>query len=121
VPKWFIKWLKRFYCHRIKKENSKLEKKVEHLKSKYYQVFIYLFDSQRFMRRLVEKPFEFGFESSSEACIFSIGGFDLKGNIQTDEEIILKEDPETHLFWDLVHPTTKAHKVVAKEWLKFFS
>ncbi|MCF6765369.1 SGNH/GDSL hydrolase family protein [Thiotrichales bacterium 19S3-7] len=112
--------LKHYYLHRLKKENIKLDRKIDFLKVKYRDSQIHLFDSFRFMKRVINKPFEFGFENATNPCILSVGGFDLKGNIQTDEAIVVKENAETHLFWDLVHPTTKAHQVIANEWFKYF-
>ncbi|MCF6775101.1 SGNH/GDSL hydrolase family protein [Thiotrichales bacterium 19X7-9] len=112
--------VKRYYLNRLTKENAKLDKKIDQLKVKYRDSQIHLFDGFRFMRRVMNKPFEFGFENATNPSILSVGGFDLKGNIQSDADILVQENPDTHLFWDLVHPTTKAHQVVADEWLKYF-
>ncbi|MCF6807100.1 SGNH/GDSL hydrolase family protein [Thiotrichales bacterium 19S9-12] len=116
-----VNLIKRYFSYRIARENMKLDKKVETLKNKYRQTQINLFDGYRFMKRLINKPFDFGFENAICPCILSLGGFDLKGNIQDESEIVIKENPETHLFWDLVHPTTKAHQVVASEWAKYIT
>lgn len=114
--KLIVKLLKKFFRHRVIQINKSI--KVNHikLKSKFEDCNISLFDSFDFMRLLFENADEYGFTNINSACIHSLGGFDIKGQKQLDESLSIEHDPESSFFWDLVHPTTKVYKLVARNW-----
>ncbi|WP_119328828.1 SGNH/GDSL hydrolase family protein [Cysteiniphilum halobium] len=112
-PKLMVIWLKKYIKHNIIKQNKQLEIGINRLKEKYPFVQIYLFDAYALLHEALETPMAFGFDNATEACIRSFGGVDGSGEIQTD--IPIEHDPQTHLFWDYVHPTTKAQKMLAEK------
>ncbi|WP_440616104.1 SGNH/GDSL hydrolase family protein [Cysteiniphilum sp. 6C5] len=112
-PKPIVVWLKKYIKRNIVKQNKQLESGVNKLKEKYPFVQIYLFDAYTLLHEALETPMAFGFDNATEACIKSFGGVDANGEIQTD--ISIEHDPQTHLFWDYVHPTTKAQKMLAEK------
>ena len=110
-PKIVVKWLKRYIKKNIIKQNNLLSEGVIALQRKYPEVQIGLFDAYSLLHETLDNPLAFGFENATEACVKSFGGVDEKGEIQKNPPI--EYDPQTHLFWDYVHPTTKAHKMLA--------
>ncbi|MFZ9036327.1 MAG: SGNH/GDSL hydrolase family protein [Francisellaceae bacterium] len=118
LPRFIVGWLKHYLKHGIKKQNGRLAKGIDMLTAKYPFVRLRLFDTYGFLHQVIENPLAYGFDDISGVCVESFGGVDAKGVIQTDIPII--NDPVTHLFWDYVHPTTKAHKLLADEMLKLY-
>ncbi len=115
-PSPVVKVLKKYIKSQVDKENKKLDKALIALRFKYPNVRVNLFDAHRLFLDVMDSPEGFGFENVTEACVKSFGGVDEKGIVQTD--IHIDHDPVTHLFWDYVHPTTKAHKMLAEYMLK---
>lgn len=60
------------------------------------------FDAFALFRKIVKDPAEFGFSDASTACLH-LSPFSLCAN------------PDGHLFWDSVHPTTRGHEILADE------
>jgi phospholipase/lecithinase/hemolysin len=60
------------------------------------------FDTFALFREIVADPADFGFGDVTTACLH----FD---------PLSLCADPDTHLFWDGVHPTTRGHEILADE------
>ncbi|MFT6835766.1 MAG: thermolabile hemolysin [Francisellaceae bacterium] len=118
-PAWFVKILTKIYKHQVVRQNKKIIKAVAELRRKYSHVQIELFDAYTFLNCVIQDPATFGIENTVDPCIDSFGGFDLQGKIQ--ENIEINGDPETYLFWDWVHPTTKGHKIMAQEIHKLLS
>ena len=114
--KLIVKLLKKFFRHRVIQINKSIQVNHIKLKSKFEDCNISLFDSFDFMRLLFENADEYGFTNINSACIHSLGGFDIKGQKQLDESLSIEHDPESSFFWDLVHPTTKVYKLVARNW-----
>ena len=55
------------------------------------------------MRQTVSDPSEYGFTDVSTRCVTAAG---------------ICADPDGHLFWDHVHPTTRGHAVLADKFAK---
>lgn len=60
------------------------------------------FDAFALFHEIVNDPTEFGFTDATTACL------DLS-------PFSLCSDPDNHLFWDSVHPTTRGHEILADE------
>lgn len=118
-PKWLIRCIKSFVAYRLKKENALLKKEVARLTHKYRHIKLHLFDAESLFDRLLVDPSAFGFEDYSAVCVDSFGGVDMKGVIQGSDAMPLQCNPETHVFWDYVHPTTKVHEKIAEFFLDF--
>ncbi|WP_116963340.1 SGNH/GDSL hydrolase family protein [Fastidiosibacter lacustris] len=112
LPGWLVVNLKKYIKKHIVKENKKLSQGILELQKKYPDVQIRLFDAYSFLHEALDSPLAFGFEDAVEACVKSFGGVDAKGEIQKD--ISIEHDPQTYLFWDYVHPTAKAQKMLAE-------
>lgn len=112
-PTWLINFLKKIYHHQVTRQNRKITESVHQLQKKYTHAWIQLFDAYTFLNHVIEDPAAFGFENTTDPCVDSFGGFNLQGEIQHD--IPVNQDPETHLFWDWVHPTAKGQTLIAQE------
>ncbi len=112
-PKVIVSTLRAMYKHQVKRQNKKISDSVKILRRKYSHAQIELFDAYTFLNGVIENPGTFGFENTTDPCVDSFGGFDLQGNMQ--DHIDINHDPETHLFWDWVHPTAKGQRIIAEE------
>lgn len=111
-PKWVSKPLATFLKHQIKRQNRKIDAIVPTFKDKYPHVRVEVFDVYHLLQTVLESPVAYGFEDAHEPCVQSFGGVDAKGNIQTN--LTIDNNPDTHLFWDFVHPTAKGQKMLAE-------
>lgn len=111
-PKWVSKALAIFLKHQIKRQNRKINDMVSRFKDKYPKVRLEIFDVYHLLLTVLESPIAYGFEDAHEPCVQSFGGVDSKGNIQSD--LTVDNNPDTHLFWDFVHPTAKGQKMLAE-------
>lgn len=59
---------------------------------------INVFDSYQVVNDLVASPADYGLTNVTDSCL---------------TETSVCTDPDTHLFWDTVHPTTKVHQIFA--------
>lgn len=110
-PNWVVWYLKWYIKKSIKQQNNKLTCGIKKLVAKYPKVDIRQFDVYDILQNMLRSPKEYGFDNVTTACVESFGGVDAQGNIQTDIKVL--NNPENHLFWDYVHPTTKAHQMLA--------
>ena len=63
---------------------------------------ITLFDNDAAFQRLLADPAAFGITNTTEPCV----------NFAANT---VCANPDEYLFWDLVHPTARAHELVARE------
>ena len=110
-PHWVVRILKWYVKKSIKQQNNRLVLGIKSLSAKYPKVSICQFDAYHILQNTLNSPADYGFENVTTACVESFGGVDAKGNIQTNIDVL--HDPDHHLFWDYVHPTTKAHEMLA--------
>ena len=110
-----IVWvLKKYIRINIQKQNKYLFESVCKLnKDKLFKGRIYLFDINTLLKETITYPKQFGFKNVIRPCIKSFGGTDAKGNIQ--ENFIIENKVDESLFWDYVHPTSKAHALLAQK------
>lgn len=112
-PNWVTQLLKRYLKKSIKQQNNKLTFGIKDLVAQYPNVNICQFDVYDILQNTLSSPKDYGFDNVTTACVESFGGVDAQGNIQTEIEVL--HNPENHLFWDYVHPTTKAHQMLAAQ------
>ncbi|KAJ3046152.1 hypothetical protein HK097_001005, partial [Rhizophlyctis rosea] len=66
------------------------------------------------------QPAKFGITNGNEACLINHGDFEEAGNMNTRATPRYCSNPDGYVFWDDVHPTTAAHRVLAQnftEWV----
>jgi len=85
------------------KTNIEIEAMVDALNSSEIKACV--FDVHKIYMEALSSPEKYGFTNSNNSIIPGMGRYN--GNISTDKN---KED---YIFWDYVHPTTKAHKMLA--------
>ncbi|WP_395947572.1 SGNH/GDSL hydrolase family protein [Caedibacter taeniospiralis] len=112
-PKLVVKYLKKYIKSNIVRQNKRLSDGVTVLQRTYPHLRVQVFDVYSFLHEALESPMAFGFENATDACVKSFGGVDQNGEIQKD--VPIECNPQTHLFWDYVHPTTKAQKILAEK------
>lgn len=83
-------------------------------------VNIQLFDSYSLVEMLLESPHAFGFTNVDESCL-NINSDTISSYLYTWYPRAGDADPtnnctdaDTFVFWDLLHPTTKAHKLMSE-------
>lgn len=59
-------------------------------------------DAKGLFNRLVATPSEFGFNNTTDFCL----------DVSTNN-IVCQGDPNTFVFWDVVHPSTTTHRLIA--------
>jgi lysophospholipase L1-like esterase len=81
--------------------NDALEKFIEEFKKNYPAIELYFFDIFSFLEKAIKNPEVYGFTNVTESCpsFFIINNF---------------ENNEAYLFWDDIHPTTEAHRLLAR-------
>jgi phospholipase/lecithinase/hemolysin len=123
----------------IDQHNEKLNARVELLQQSNEDMDLMYFDSDNILQRALTHPANYGFSNVKDACIdvkLPIFGFmaehsPFKNNfilqyaqvIQHRDKHFLKEEtnysvcesPESYLFWDEIHISTKAHNYLAYE------
>ena len=58
---------------------------------------------------VVENPGKYGFLNSTQACY--------SGFVLPDPSATICADPDQYVFWDVEHPTTRFHEILADEML----
>ena len=81
--------------------NTNLEQQLTLLESAIPGIDIVNFDTAALFKKVEQDPGAYGFENATEACV--------------DNLVNGKCDPSKWVFWDGVHPTTSAHRVVAEQ------
>ena len=118
--------------------NERLQRRVEEWKAKYPEADFLLIDTQEYLGRAATNPEKFGFANTRDACIdvtfpmfsaFAKSPFVKNYVLQyaqvlnyRDERLAAGEKnyhvcstPESYLFWDEIHPSTRAHGHLAYE------
>jgi len=112
LSNWVGKFFQSYLQMNIKLQNSFLRSRISDLQIMFPDVKLKLFDFYDLLNDCANNPSKHGFENVTDACIESYGGADENGNIQYDMRVT--NDPDKYLCWDYCHPTTKAHKIIAK-------
>ena len=78
--------------------NNELATQLGSVHSAFPTADIHQFDTYSFVNNIIQDPAAFGFTDATNACVSLLSPS--------------CDNPETHLFWDSVHPTTLAHSLI---------
>jgi phospholipase/lecithinase/hemolysin len=78
--------------------NNELATQLGSVHSNFPAADIRQFDTYSFLNNIIQDPAAFGFTNVTNACVSLL--------------ILSCDNPETHLYWDSVHPTTLAHSLL---------
>ncbi|HEY9867526.1 MAG TPA: SGNH/GDSL hydrolase family protein [Candidatus Obscuribacterales bacterium] len=86
----------------VQAHNTLLNQKITDLNQSLFNSKIALFDVNNVFKNVIDQPDQYGFTNVTEQCF-----------LKTSVSIFLCNNPDEYLFWDNLHPTTKAHKLIA--------
>ncbi|ASQ44759.1 lysophospholipase/glycerophospholipid:cholesterol acyltransferase PlaC [Legionella clemsonensis] len=122
----------------MQQHNERLQKRVEEWRTSYPEVDFLYIDLQQFLQKALADPQKYGFSNITDACIdvkfpmfrvFAQSPFARNYVLQyaqvlqyrdrnfgpNEKNYHICDAPERYLFWDEVHPTTRAHRYLAYE------
>ncbi|CEK12073.1 lysophospholipase/glycerophospholipid:cholesterol acyltransferase PlaC [Legionella hackeliae] len=122
----------------MQQHNERLQKRVEEWHTAYPEVDFLYVDIQQFLQKALVDPQKYGFSNITDACIdvkfpmfgaFANSPFARNYVLQyaqvlqyrdrqfgpDEKNYHICDAPEGYLFWDEVHPTTRAHHFLAYE------
>lgn len=120
------------------KHNERLQQHLAELKILYPKIDILYVDMQSYLNKAVNAPEQFGFTNTTDACVdITFPMFNAFANSPFAKNYVLQyaqvmqyqdkrlaqgeknyhicNTPESYLFWDDVHPSTRAHSYLAYE------
>lgn len=99
--------------------NTKLAVYIESLKNRYRnQVNIEVFNTADSFTSILATPSKYGLANTTDSCLNLTT--DSSGNYLTKQKLRANcTNPNTFMFWDNLHPTTKMHEILASEVDKF--
>jgi phospholipase/lecithinase/hemolysin len=122
----------------IMEHNERLQQRIADWQIYYPQADFLYIDIQEYMSKAVSTPEQFGFANTTDACIdvtfpmysaFAKSPF-ANNYVLKYQQVLQYQDkrlalgqknyhvcktPENYLFWDEVHPSTRAHRFLAHE------
>lgn len=79
---------------------------------------IQLFDTNALFTRLFNEPGAYGFQNSTESCLeIDRTGFSIFMESHAPRPEC--KNPDTFVFWDILHPTTRTHRILADHVVTF--
>ena len=95
--------------------NRGLATMVESLRQQYgAEVNIQLFDANALFTRLFDDPLAYGFQNSAESCL-EIDRTGMSNFMERHAPRPACKDPDSFVFWDILHPTTRTHRILADQ------
>ncbi|XP_057842608.1 GDSL esterase/lipase 6-like [Cryptomeria japonica] len=92
-----------------------LKSLLDQLNEKLEGVNIILLNSFHYLENMYYDGKAFGFSETKSACCGSgLYGANVSCGLSTPPDLYC-DDPDTHLFWDAMHPTQKAYSIFAEE------
>jgi thermolabile hemolysin len=79
---------------------------------------IQLFDTNALFTRLFNEPGAHGFQNSAESCL-KIERTGLSIFMKSHAPRPECKNPDTFVFWDILHPTTRTHRILADQVVAF--
>ena len=79
---------------------------------------IQLFDTNALFTRLFNEPGAYGFQNSTESCL-EIDRTGLSIFMESHAPRPECKNPDTFVFWDILHPTTRTHRILADQVVTF--
>ncbi|MDI9819014.1 MULTISPECIES: lysophospholipase/glycerophospholipid:cholesterol acyltransferase PlaC [unclassified Legionella] len=122
----------------IYQHNERLQKRVEEWQKASPEVDFLYIDLEQYLQRALANPQQYGFSNITDACIdvklpmiSKVTNSPFRGNYVLQYAQLLQyqdsqfaageknyyvcDTPESYLFWDEIHPTTRAHQYLAYE------
>ncbi|GLJ12088.1 hypothetical protein SUGI_0183970 [Cryptomeria japonica] len=95
--------------------NAGLKEVVDDLNEKLHGVNIILLNSYDYLKNMIRNGEGFGFSETLSACCGSglLGANVSCGKTTPTDQYC--DDPDTHLFWDAMHPTQKVYSIFSNE------
>ncbi len=120
------------------KHNTKLRAMIARLRAGHPQLNVYTTNTNNALLDIIENAHDYGITNTNEACynvkMFRapnwddfVNGLKRQSVLATDkttnntEAPIPCSDPDAHMFWDQLHPTTHTHKLIAEHCIKAFN
>lgn len=86
------------------KHNSQLATALKNLRQQLQsESNIIYYDVNEIFNQAIDNPTKFGFTNVTDTCL----------NIERSQYVVCK-NPDEYLFWDYIHPSTAAHKLLAE-------
>jgi thermolabile hemolysin len=99
--------------------NRGLETMIASMQRQYgAQLNIQLFDTNALFTRLFNEHGACGFRNSTESCL-EINRTGLSIFMESHSPRPACKDPDTFVFWDILHPTTRTHRILADQVVAF--
>lgn len=83
--------------------NNELATQLGNVSSSFPTTDIFQFDTYSFLNNIIQNPVDHGLTDIDSPCVSLL--------------IFSCDSPESHLYWDRVHPTTQAHALLADAFL----
>lgn len=107
------------YSH---EHNQMIEKLVADYQEQYPELNLHLFDAHKMFNRVVDNPDEFGFSNVVDTCfaddLSATVSLEPVAHIEKRFNIASTNNCDAFFFFDPVHPTGRAHKIMSAELLK---
>ena len=82
------------------------------------QLNIPLFDTNAFFSRIFDEPDAYGFQNSTQSCL-EIDRTGLSIFVERHSPRPACKNPDTFVFWDILHLTTRTHRILADQVVTF--
>lgn len=135
-PKFINTTDRSYLSNAVLQHNEQLAGRVDEWRNESPEVDFLYVDTQQFLLKALANPAEYGFSNVSDACIdVKLPMFSLFKNSPFVNNFVLQyaqvlqyhdeqfapneknyhvcDTPESYLFWDAVHPSTRAHQYLA--------
>lgn len=100
---------------KVRKVNEGLESMIASMQRQYGpQLDIQLFDTGAFFTRLFDDPAAYGFQNATESCL-DIERTGFSNFMESHPPRPDCKNPDTFVFWDILHPTTRTHRILAEQ------
>ena len=95
--------------------NQQLEKLVNTIKTQYADMNIVMMDTFSIMDNILKYPAQYGFTNYNQSCL-EINDDSAMNYINPSINPRAEcNNANDFVFWDILHPTTKSHKIIANE------
>jgi thermolabile hemolysin len=104
---------------KVRLVNQGLETMIASMQRQYgAELNIQLFDTNALFARLFDDPSAYGFQNSTESCL-DIDRPGMSVFMESHSPRPECKNPDTFVFWDILHPTTHTHRLVADQVFAF--